>query len=374
MSDTPLFMHVFASFGRGGVPLRIAGYLNWLGAAARHVIVALDGDIGAGEDLSADLAVSYLTEPARGGLLSRLRSIRQELRHREPDLLLSYNWGSIEWPLANRLSPFCPHIHFESGFGKEEADGQIWRRVLLRRVALARSAALIVPSAKLADIAHDQWKFPPDRLHRILNGVDAQRFAAAPDPELIPALGSEPHGLVIGTVAPLRPEKNLYRLIRAFRKVREEIRGARLVVVGDGGERTGLEAFAVELGLSDGVIFTGHISAPEKVYGLFDVFAMSSDTEQMPNVVLQAMAAGLPIVATDVGDIATMVASANRNLIVPKGDEAALALAMTNLLRHGERARDIGELNRTRARADFDLERMYVAYRDLMGKVVPCMS
>ena len=119
---------------------------------------------------------------------------------------------------------------------------------------------------------------------------------------------------MIGTVAPLRPEKNIGRLLRAF-AVLECSRPLRLVVAGDGGERGSLERLAAGLGIADRVIFTGQV-APESVLGTFDIFAMSSDTEQMPNALLEAMAASRAIAAVDVGDVKSIVCEDNREFIV----------------------------------------------------------
>jgi glycosyltransferase involved in cell wall biosynthesis len=108
--------------------------------------------------------------------------------------------------------------------------------------------------------------------------------------------------LTIGTVAGLRPEKNVARLIRAFRAVRAR-REAQLVIVGDGPDRSTLEALARQLGVDGDVTFAGYQTNPMQWLGTFDLFALSSDTEQLPISMLEAMACGIPVVATRVGDV-----------------------------------------------------------------------
>ena len=122
-------------------------------------------------------------------------------------------------------------------------------------------------------------------MHYVPNGIDLDRFAAG---ERAPT--GEP---VIGTITGLRREKNLTRLLRAFRQVADTT-PARLIIAGDGSERATLEAQAAELGLGQRVQFTGHLDDPAPLYRSIDVFALSSDTEQMPLSVLEAMAACLP--------------------------------------------------------------------------------
>ena len=197
------------------------------------------------------------------------------------------------------------HVHIEDGFGPEERDRQTPRRVLIRRLVLARST-VVLPSRNLQRIATTIWRLPPARVRYIPNGIDLERFAAARTRRR--AANTPP---VIGTVAALRAEKNLARLLRAFAAVDQP---ARLVIVGDGPERPALEAWRASLGLAERVEFAGHIDDPAPIYAGFDVFALSSDTEQMPLSVIEAMAAGLPVATTDVGDVRAMLAARTRRL------------------------------------------------------------
>lgn len=360
-------LHVFPSFGLGGVPIRIATVINHFGARFRHTIVALDGCLDCRTRL--DPAVAVALEGAsygRHGLIGTMSRIRGRLRALGPDLLLTYNWGSIEWALTNRLFPTCPHVHLESGFGPEEADGQLRRRAWFRRIALARTGLVVVPSQTLVDIATQVWRLDAATVRRIPNGVDCERFAAAPDPAALPGFDTAPGQVIVGTVAPLRREKNLDRLLHAFDRAARDL-PARLLILGDGAERPRLEALAAELDLADRVVFAGHVEAVERVIGLIDVFAMSSDTEQMPNSLLQAMAAGLPVAATDVGDVKRMVAAENGPYIVPRDHDAALGDALRTLLCDADARSRLGRANRERARRDFSQERMFRAYESVFG-------
>jgi len=357
-------LHVFPSFERGGVPIRIATIVNRWGGRYRHRIVSLSGETGAQSRLAPEAAVELLRAPPEtGGLVGRLRSIRRVLRATAPDLLITYNWGATEWAMANRLAPVSPHIHCESGFGPEEATRQIPRRVLFRRLALARSRCLVVPSRTLADLAAQVWRIDPGRIRYIANGVDCDLYGGPADPAAVPGYARAPGRVWIGTLAPLRAEKNLSRLLRAFAPLAPT--GARLLIVGDGAERGLLEALAAELGIAGAVLFAGHVERPETVLGLMDVFAMSSDTEQMPNSLLQAMAASLPVAALAVGDTAPILAAENRPLIAPAGDEAGLGAALARLADDPDLRRELGAANRARARAAYDQETMFAAYRDL---------
>jgi len=349
MSAAPLVLSVFSTFSVGGPQVRFATLANRLGPAFRHAAIAMDGDRACAERLDPGLAIAWPAVPvSKGDTLANARAFRRALREIRPDVMVTYNWGPIEWALAN-LPPLVRHIHCEDGFGPEEQARQIPRRVWTRRLALRR-ATVVVPSRTLERIATEVWRLPRARLRYVPNGIDLARFAPRRESGA---------GLTVGTVAALRAEKNLARLLRAFALVPEAL-GAHLVVVGDGPERPALEALAAELGIAGRMRFAGHVADPAPLYGTFDVFALSSDTEQMPISVLEAMAAGLPVAATDVGDVRAMLAEENARFVVPKQDEAALADAMRALLADAALRRAVGEANRARAVREFD-ERVMVA-------------
>jgi glycosyltransferase involved in cell wall biosynthesis len=343
-APAPLMLSVFSTFAVGGPQVRFARLAAHLGSAWRHAVIAMDGDRRCAERLSPGLDVAFPEVViAKGDMLGNVRRFRAALRSIGPDLLVTYNWGTIEWAVANLL-PIVRHVHVEDGFGPEERARQLPRRVWMRRLVLRR-AAVVLPSRTLERIAVETWRLPPSNIRYVPNGIDLARFRPrAPGP-----LAAEP---VIGTVAALRPEKNLARLLGAVARVRAE-RPVRLSIVGDGPERPALEAYAAALGLSEAVTFHGHQGDPAPFYAGFDVFALSSDTEQMPISVLEAMASGLAVVATEVGDVPAMLSGENAALIVP-ANEAALAGAIARALDDAALRAAAGRANREKAEREFD--------------------
>jgi glycosyltransferase involved in cell wall biosynthesis len=358
-------LHIFPSFGIGGVPLRMVRIINHLGTKFRHTVVALDGNFDAAVGIADDIDVTIAPlGAAKRSMLRNLAHSALVLHRLRPDLLLTYNWGAIEWAAASLFSRVPRHVHLEAGFGIREADSQIARRVLFRRWALSRCALVVVPSRNLEDLACRVWRLPAEQIVYIPNGVDIARFAE-PDNNRIPGFTRRPDELVIGTVAPLRQEKNIARLLRAFAALRSSD-PVRLVVAGDGAERVPLERLATDLGIADRVIFTGRV-VPEAVLGAFDIFALSSDTEQMPNALLEAMAAGRAIAAVDVGDVKHIVCSDNREFIVDRDDTPAFAWALTRLLSDPEKRRALGTANLRRVASEFSQERMFSAYSRILS-------
>lgn len=368
-SDKPLILHVFPTFAFGGVPIRMSRVIEHLADRYRHVIVSLDGRFDSKSRIGADVDVRYLEfETPKGRTLKAMLKARTTLGAIAADLLMTYNWGAIEWALARTVFGGGRHIHCESGFGAEEANGQIKRRCLLRRVALMRTDHLIVPSHTLVEIATDQWRIGARRIVHIPNGVALDRFATPADPEACRRFGLDgpAAGPIVGTLTPLRPEKNLPCLLRAFADLPKDL-GARLLVLGDGSEREQLIRLAEQLGVLDQVRFAGHVERPDLVLGAIDLFVMSSDTEQMPNSLIQAMAAGLAVAATDVGDVRQMLPAGSHPYLAPAGDHAGLTRAMSALLRDDDLRVELGRCNRLHAEVCFDERVMLERYTTILG-------
>jgi L-malate glycosyltransferase len=261
-----------------------------------------------------------------------------------------------------------PVIHHEDGFNADEAERLNPVRNMYRRLALPAANALVVPSEILERIALKQWRQPPQRLRRIANGVLTALYAGKPDPRLIPALQKRRPGEVfIGCVAGLRPVKDLPLLVRACGGLNSRFK---LVILGEGPERQAVLDAAEAMGIEDQVILPGFLPEPHKYMGLFDIFALSSRSEQAPISVIEAMAAGLPVVAPRVGDIPVMVAERNQPFLAPERTEVAIRDRLETLAKHAEERQIVGEQNRARARALFDEADMVAAYARLYGEAM----
>ena len=362
MTTAPLLLSVFSTFDAGGAQTRFVTLANHFGRALRHAVIAMDGRYGCADRLKPDLAATFHdVSVTKGRAIGNRRAFRRVLKEIRPDILVTHNWGTIEWAIAN-FPKLSRHIHMEDGFGPDEAERQLRRRVWTRRLVL-RGSTVVVPSLALYDIARGIWRLPEAKVRFVPNGIDCARFDAGP-PEVSERLPATKQ-TIIGTVAALRTEKNLMRLLRSAALLRGDA-VFRLVIAGDGPERNRLESLARELGVGDNTTFLGHVPDSGRLYGEFDVFALTSDTEQMPFTVLEAMAAGRAIVATDVGDIRKMVAPPNLPYIVGR-DENAVAEGLRHLIADPDLRRRIGEANKKRAVAVYDQERMFQAFAQICG-------
>ena len=220
MTDT--LLHVFPSFAMGGAQTRTVDLANTILADKRHIFVSLDRNFSAAQRLQTHVHHALLSIGCRRSGrpdLRNLRLFRRLVAERRPAALLTYNWGAMEAALANRLIPLCPHLHFEDGFGPDEAAGrQLPRRVWMRRLALSGRSRIVVPSKTLLGVARSIWRFRTTRLHYIPNGIDFAPFDEVSDDDQEPIRTSRDE-ILIGTVGALRAEKNIARLLRLFARL-----------------------------------------------------------------------------------------------------------------------------------------------------------
>ncbi len=366
----PHLLHVFATFCPAGPQVRTAALVNRFGAAFRHTFVACDGRTEAARLISSAVPFEVLGAPRGEGALGGVRAMRGLLQRLAPDLLLTYNWGAMDAVLAARSLRLRRHVHAEDGFNADEAVRLKARRNFTRRVALRRTD-VVVPSRTLERIARRVWRLP--RVHFVPNGVDiaGYRVDDTHGAAFRAELGVPSDAFVIGAVGHLRPVKHFGRLIRAAAAIDGAALGGRpvhVVLVGDGQERGALEALAAAHPPPGGrVHFAGHRTDLAAVYPAFDVFSLTSDSEQQPVSLLEAMAAGRAVAATDVGDIRATLPAAGRSGIVPlgEGDERALARAYTRLGADPVARRAEGAANRAHVEAEFSTARMAEAYERL---------
>jgi glycosyltransferase involved in cell wall biosynthesis len=350
-------LHLHSTFDAGGKERRSTALINRFGTAVDHSIVsAQPGAMGARAQIDAGLPVHFpFGFPPLAGRFGvrRLQTLARAMQGF--DLILTYNWGAMDAAMAHALfAPsmgLAPLIHHEDGFNADEAAKLKTTRNWYRRIALARASALMVPSRQLEQVALEVWHQPAARVQRIGNGIPVNAYGKRPRSDALPRVVKRPGEKWVGTLAGLRPVKALPRLVRAFRGLPEEWQ---LVIVGEGSERDAIMREAMRLEIGHRVHLPGHVAQPADAIGLFDLFALSSDSEQFPLSVVEAMAAGLAVASPAVGDVAEIVSAENAPFIVPPGNEAGLAAALLRLAGDETLRRQIGAANQVRARAEFD--------------------
>lgn len=370
MSRRAHILHCHSTFSLGGKEARAVRLMNVFGDSADHVVLsAMPEALSARDAIDPGIKVSFPGDaaPPLHGKPSPAR-YRALTRYMQGfDLVLTYNWGSMDAVGARRLFPArCPPlIHHEDGFNADEVQKLNWKRSAFRRLMLPAATQMVVVSKRLETIALRDWKRSAERLIRIPNGIQTSLYQAAPSPDSIPGFVRQPGDIVVGTLAGLRAVKNLPRLVRA---VATQPPHVKLIIIGEGPERDTIVAEAERLGIGNRVQIPGFLPNPHLTVGHFDIFALSSDSEQFPISLVEAMAAGLPVVSTDVGDVAEMVSDANAPLI--SSDERVFQDSLSALVADPALRKAIGEANRICAIRDFDEGPMIKAYAKLYGDAI----
>ncbi len=374
VENPPHLLHVFATFVPAGPQLRTTALLREFGGAFRHTVVAMDGRTGAAATVDRTVALRCVEPPPKAGSLATAWRMRRLLARERPDLLLTYGFGSLDAIVAARTLGMRRVIHHEDGFGPDEAQALKRRRIAYRRLVLPWCHRVVVISENLRTIAAQRWRLAPECVAFIPNGIHVERFEPADrNLALRKELRLADDAFIVGAVGHLRPEKNLPRLLRAA--AADAAAGTNVVVllVGDGPERATLVAEAERLGLRERVHFAGHHADPRPLYRMMDAFALSSDTEQMPMALLEAMASSLPIVATDVGDVRRMVPDDQQPFVVDARAadvDARLAVALQSLSSDLPRSHQLGDANRCFVRERFPFDRMVAAYCALISEAI----
>lgn len=345
----------------GGQQRRLASLVAGLGGAFTHRILSLDGELGAAALLAKERAIAEAFPFRKSALvdLGNVSRFSALLREDAPDVLCTYNWGSLEAALANRLSLKAPHVHHEDGFGPDELAGEQKKRRILARRFLLRDSLVTVPSTGLFRIAREVWRLDPAKVSRNPVGVALSRFHA-------PGRRYARAPVTVVSIGALRKEKNFARLIAAFERADEGGR-ARLVIYGDGPQENALRGLAAQSPAADRISIAGPTAAPQGALADADIFALSSDTEQTPISLIEAMASGLPAIAPDVGDIRAMVSAANAAFIPASGDDEAYVAALAALIDDADLRERLGCANLAKS-AEFDESAMIESFRALYRK------
>jgi glycosyltransferase involved in cell wall biosynthesis len=300
--------------------------------------------------------------------IAALTRLERFLRRERVDVLHSHKFGSNVWgTLVGRIARVPVVLAHEHTWSYE---GQPLRRFLDRELIARGATRFIAVSREDRRRMSEVEGIDPARTLFIPNGV-----LASPEPsgrDVRAELGIARDTPVIGAVGVLRAQKALHVLLRALARLRELRPDIRLLIVGEGPERAGLEALAAELGIVDSVVFLGHRGDVPDVLRALDVAVSSSDFEGSPLAVMEYMDAALPIVATAVGWVPYLIESGVHGLLVPPGEPQALADAIAQALDEPERSREMGARAQERRRSEFDIDtlvrRLEALYIELLAE------
>jgi sugar transferase (PEP-CTERM/EpsH1 system associated) len=320
-------LHILHAFSHGGLENGIVNIINGSPPDIEHELCLLT---------TADEFIDRLRKPVRsyqlrkrpGNSLRTILDLRRFIRQSGANIVHTRNWGAFDGVIAACLCPGIALLHGEHGRDISDTQGRNRRRNLLRCLFSARVSRFTTVSEDLQLWLSERVGIPKRKIVLIRNGVDLELYRPRRDIELRRELGVSEQEFVVGAVGRLDPVKNYAGLIRSFAALAKEFQDCRLLIVGDGPERQALETLIRDLGMNPLSILKGYRSDVDRFYGVFDVFVLNSYAEGMSNTLLEAMASGLPIIATSVGASADLISDGNRGKLIATGDEAQLTTAL----------------------------------------------
>lgn len=295
--------------------------------------------------------------------------VAEHLRHLEADVLLcsGYKPDLVGWLAARQVG--IPVVAIAHGW--TSATWKVRFNEFLDRVVMRWMDAVVCVSAAQAEKVRRAW-IPQRKIHIVRNAIDLERFTEVDEgarDELRSFFDCAP-ARVVGAAGRLSPEKGFEQFIEAASLVLRSQPDVGFVVFGDGPLRADLQQHITRKGLDRQFILAGFRTDVARFLPHLDVAVLSSHTEGLPVVVLEAMAAGVPVVATMVGGTPEVIEEAKSGYLVPPGNPTALADRMVAVLQAGEAAKQMGEAGRQRVHQEFSFTGQAKQYRELISRLL----
>lgn len=373
----PMVLHVRVVTGHGGGPektiLNSPRFLRKLGYQSKLAYLHPPGDPGINALIArgAALDAEVLSVPDRGPLdLSVLRSLLQICRQQQVEIWHAHDYKSNLLGLL--LRPFHRMRLVTTLHGWTNMSGRMPLYAKIDKWCLKYYAAAICVSRDLADECR-RHRVSAERCHLVHNGIDTDDYRRQHSiAEAKRRLGAPDTGLLIGAVGRLSPEKGFDLLVRATAELRRSGYDLSLWIAGEGDARGELTRLIDELGAGDFVRLLGHVADPKLFYQAMDVYALSSLREGLPNVLLEAMALGAPVVATRVAGVPTLIEDDDSGLLVQPGSTIALTEGIRRLLDDQLLRERFSTAARRRVETEFSfalrMEKIVAIYDEVLGR------
>lgn len=365
----PLIAHILYRLDIGGLENGLVNLINAIpGDRFRHAIISLTEYTDFRLRIRRRDVQYYALHKRPGKDLSSYLQLWRLLRRLRPDIVHTRNLAALDCVVPAALAGVPSRVHGEHGRDMVDLDGSNWKYNLLRRALRPLIHRYIPLSLELEQWLHDRVGVPVAKTTRIYNGVDSELFhPATAGRERLPLPEKNPSDtVVIGTIGRMQQVKDQLTLARAFLALLDRIpegrKRLRLVMVGDGPLRSEVAALLAAECASGIVWLPGARNDVPKLLRCFDIFVLPSLAEGISNTILEAMASGLPVVATRVGGNAELVEEGRTGTLVPPADPAAMARSLESYVRDPGLARRHGEAGRQRAESVFGIPRMVESY------------
>jgi sugar transferase (PEP-CTERM/EpsH1 system associated) len=324
----PLILHVIHHLVIGGMENGLANLINHLPRECfRHAVACIEGYSDFRQRITRPDTEVFALHRSNAGVWKIRKQLFQLCRRLQPQVVHSRNLSGLDALAPARFAGVRNCIHGEHGWDMGDLYGTRWRPAMLRRVHSPLVDRYIVVSKDLERYLIRRVGIAAGRISQIYNGVDTERFTPRPSGAAngLPAEFAEQDTLVIGTVGRIQPVKDQVTLLKAFAELVQSYAYLRLAVIGDGPLLNDLRGFAETLGITKLTWLPGAIGNIPDALRRFDVFVLPSLSEGISNTVLEAMASGVPVVATAVGGNLELVEDGHCGRLFPPGDVTTLA-------------------------------------------------
>ena len=370
MSDSPVHVaHVIHQLATGGMENGLVNLINKMDPSqVRHSILCMTNATDFKARIVQNNVAIVEMDKREGGndFFAQWRTFKQ-LRHWRPDVLHTRNLTGLDAVIPAFLARVPARLHGEHGRDMTDPDGTNKKFILLKKLHAPFIHGWSAVSQDLANSLTEKVGIPATKISHICNGVDLSRFERLNVRRQIPNF-SAPEHIVFGTVGRLQDVKEQWLLIEALAllpTLTAHAENARVVVVGDGPMRVRLEKAIAERNLSAQVLLAGAQNNVPNWLQSLDVFCLPSRAEGISNTILEAMASGLPVIATRVGGNPELVVDQKTGLLVPHSDAQALARAMALLLDNEVLRREYADASYARAHREFSIDTMVERYTRL---------
>lgn len=355
-------VHILYSFDTGGLEKGIATLIQNSSPDFTHIIISLTTQ-GSSVSLLPENTEVIALHKKPGNSLPFILKLTKILKEINPDIVHTRNWSGMDGILAARLASIKNIVHGEHGWDMADPFGKNFRRRLVRRFFSRWVKEYTCVSNRIAEwLTNDLNINKP--VTRVYNGVDTEKYYPGKS-HLCKEYNIPDTELLIGIVARLDPIKDHQTLFQAFMLVQNKVPEARLIIVGDGPERETLEN-----NVSKGILLTGNRTDIPDVLRAFDLFVLSSLNEGVSNTILEAMASGIPIVATRVGGNIEIVENCCYGIHIDPQNPQELAKALLYYLENKMIMKQHGKRAREKAVKDFSIQSMILGYESVYRRVV----
>lgn len=358
-------VHVLHSFGTGGMESIIATVIRQASAGFQHIIVCLTVAGDSTKLLPSNIQIIELHKPPGNSLIFFWKLCRR-LYQLKPDIVHTYNWSGMDGIIAARLAGIKEIVQSEHGWDMKDQDGLNAKRIIIRRFLSGWAWEFTCVSKQMTAWLTKTVMVRCPVTH-IYNGVDTSGYCPGNGNKVRQRLGLSSDCFVVGIVGRLDPIKNHPMLFRVFAQLQKQRPDAYLLVIGDGPEREKLLSMA-----GDNVQFLGNRQDVPELLRAFDVFILSSMNEGISCAITEAMATGVPVIASDVGGNPELVDHEQTGFLFSPEDELGLLQCVNTYYNDRPLARKHGLAGREKMLELFTNEKMVAEYEQVYRRVVAC--